>query len=80
MLGQARGVAAHDFRVHAELGLRELGAGGDLGGELVGPPVRGRVDRHVGGAEKERRAASDLASGRKLALVAQIARHCGQRG
>ena len=78
VLGEARGVAPHDPSIHAELGLHELGAGCDLGRELVRPPAGRRVDRHIGGAEKELRAARHLASGREHALVAQVARHRGQ--
>ena len=67
VLGEPRGVAPHDAGIHAELGLRELGAGRDLGRELVRLPAGRRVDRRVGGAEEELRLAGDLASGRQLA-------------
>ena len=80
MLREAGGIAAHDRGIHAELGLCEFGAGCHLGGELVGLPAGGRVDRRVGGAEEEMRGAGNLASGRKLALVAQVPRRCRQRG
>ena len=54
-------VAAHDAGIHAELGLRELRAGRDLGRELGRLPVRRRIDRRVGGADEELRLAGDLA-------------------
>ena len=73
MLGKARDVAAHDRGIHAELGLRELRAGRDLGSELVRLPAWRRIDRRVGGAEEEPRGAGDLAPGGELVLVAHAA-------
>ena len=54
VLGEPRDIAAHHAGIHAELGLRELGAGGDLGGELVAAasPGGGSIGS-VGGAEEE---------------------------
>ncbi len=74
VLGKPRDVAAHHAGIHAELGLRELRAGGDLGGQALRLPAGLRIDRAVGGAEEERRRACDLAAGRQFALVAQTAR------
>ncbi len=79
-LGKPPGIAPHDAGIHAELGLRELGARGDLGRELVRLPSRGRIDRHIGGAEKELCRPANFAPGGKLILVAQVARHSGERG
>ena len=74
MAGEPLGVAAHDAGIHAELGLRELRAGRDLGGELDRLPVRRRIDRRVGRPDEEPRLAGDLAAGRQLAAFAASAR------
>ena len=64
-------IAAEQSRIHAELGLHELGSGGDFGGQAFRLPAGWGVDRHVGGAEEEGSLPRHLASGGQLAFVAQ---------
>src|SRR5262249_60895368 len=66
-------------RIHAELGLRELRPGINLGGKPSGLPAVRWIDRYVGRADKEVSLAADLAAGRQCAVVAQSAYGVDQR-
>ena len=79
VLGEPCDVAAHHAGIHAELGLHELRAGAELGLERGRLPVRRRIDRVVGGAEKKRGAPGHLAPRGQFAGVAQFPRRFQER-
>ena len=77
--GERADVASHQCRIHAELGLHELGAGRDLAAEARRLPIGGRIDRQVGGAKEEGGLARNLAAGWQFAFIAQPPRGLKQR-